>query len=993
MNFKFHTDIEKQSVNALPKHAYFVPYTNKTEAFSNPKREHMNRVTLLNGTWKFRYFESLNEFLKQHELLEFDEIPVPSVWNLHGYDQLQYTNVQYPIPYDPPYVPEKNPCGFYQKDFDIKNYDEKLDYHLNFEGVAGAYYVWVNHQFVGYGQIAHDINEFDISSFVRAQNNKIEVLVFKYSDATYFEDQDMFRHSGIFRDVYVVGRSKKRIIDFKIETKLGEYKEATIEVAILKQKQNPEVTYQLLDNEGNVIAVDNAALEGFSITVPEAKLWSAERPYLYELFVITVDEVISQKIGIREVTISNNKLLINDQAIKLRGVNYHDSDPETGYSISEERLLEDFKLMKAGNFNAIRTAHYPKSPYFYELANQYGFYVMSEADLETHGVVLLYGEENNEDYNLIADDKRFEKPIIERVVSSIVPLKNFTSIISWSMGNEAGFGCNFERALEQAKQLDTTRPLHYEGALYAEDHHDLSLIDMISRMYPSTDELVQRYLSKEDLDKPIVLCEYAHAMGNSPGGLKEYHELMENYDAFIGGFVWEWCDHAIKTTIQNGASVYRYGGDFGEKVHDGNFCVDGIVNPDRMPHDNYFEFQQIHRPIILKEHNATNYIFENRLDFVDVSEIINIICTVTHRDGEKVVFELELPEFKPHTIIEMNLSEYIMLDTVSDVSFAYVVKKDQLLLQKDTYLGTDQVIYKRRDIAALNNKQQEKVSLIKDTSQEVVVKYQNWYYVFDKHCGVLSKVVHEQHILVNDPIQLTVWRAPTDNDSHVKVEWKKMNYDSLRPRVYETSVKQHHDGSITICFDLALIEDRRPKVMTGTLTWSVLNQGEISVDYNMKKEARAPFLPRFGMTFKLSEQFEALKYYGFGPFCSYIDKREASYLDMFETTVTQNFEHHIMPQETGSHIDTSYIALTDGQYQAEVIAEKPISFNAKHYSDYQLTVANHDDELTAEPYTFLTIDEGQSGIGTNSCGPRLPEKYQLNQSQFKLKYKIHFNKL
>ncbi|MEJ7542354.1 glycoside hydrolase family 2 TIM barrel-domain containing protein [Staphylococcus intermedius] len=992
MELNFHTDVNKQHVNMLPRTAYKLPYTSLEEYQAHPERHHMQRVTSLNGTWGFQYFASLEQFYQRSVYAQKDTIEVPSVWNLKGYDQLQYCNVQFPIPFDLPHVPNMSSCGYYEKTFTIKKYQEELDYHLTFEGVSGAHYIWVNGEFVGYAQISHALSQFDITELVTEGDNHIAVLVLKYSDATYFEDQDMFRHSGIYRDVYIVGRQRQRLNDYQIHTTV-ENGNGYIDVTVQDVSDGVSLHYQLLDPDQRLTT--EGTLEGTTtrIHVPEPQLWSAEHPDLYTLIIEANGEFIVQYVGIREVEIDQQQLWINGQSVKLRGVNYHDSHPQTGYTVSEAQLIKDLTLMKKANFNAIRTAHYPKSQRFYELTDQYGFYVMSEADLETHGVVLLYGDENLDDFNLMMDDPRYEQAVVDRIDASIVPFKNFSSIISWSMGNESGYGCNMERGLAHAKTLDASRPLHYEGAHYAASHHDRSNLDMISRMYPSPEEIETRYLTKPNLDKPFVLCEYAHAMGNSPGGLKAYHDLIERYDSFIGGFVWEWCDHAVQVGMKEGRPIYRYGGDFGEKVHDGHFCVDGIVSPDRKPHAGYYEFQQVHRPLVYVAHEGTRVTFKNQLDFTNIKDYVALEITVTTVAGDTETFTVDAPDIAPHAHGDMDIASYLHYDLadLSTCTIQYILRADHPLLTPGEVLGHDQIIFQRIPTTHFVPETTADVLDVKETKKTVQVKRGTWCYTFDKQTGGLQQVTHQQTALLKEGSQLNIWRAPTDNDIQIQQGWRAAKYDTAYPKVYQTNVQQQNDHVI-IAFDMSMVEDSRPRLVEGTVTWTVYEDGMIHVAHQLRKDVRMPSLPRLGITFSLPDRFQALTYYGQGPFESYQDKQEASHLALFHTTVRDQYEHPIFPQEVGAHIDTTYVGLCDDNYTCAVWSDAPFSMNAKPYSDAMLTEANHDDELEETGVSYLHIDAVQSGIGTNSCGPELPEQYRLLQEQYQFDFKLKFYK-
>lgn len=986
---QYHENLEVQYVNKLPRRAFYIPFQKGEAQYSLETRYQTSNVTLLNGNWQFDYYETFDNCLKHLFNETKKELSVPAVWNLYGYDQLQYLNTQYPIPFDPPYVPKNNPCGRYQRTFEIDQYSKDSDYHLNFEGVDSAFYVWINQQFVGYSQIAHSISEFDITEYLHDGVNDIEIIVLKYSDGTYFEDQDMFRHSGIFRDVYILKRAKSRLNDFKIETYIDKDSDtATLLVNLIDKQHLEDVKLSLFDPTGNLIFEETVSnYSKFVLETPQ--LWSAENPLLYTLTFTTDDEVISQKVGIRQVEIKNNQFYVNGQSIKFRGTNYHDSDPNTGYVMSEAQYIKDLKLMKQGNFNAIRTAHYPKSPLFYELTDKYGFYVMSEADIETHGVVRLYGEDNNAHFNLITDDPKYQKSIIERIEASIIPLKNYSSIVSWSMGNESGFGINMVKGLECAKTLDQTRPLHYEGTYYRDrdKHYDLSNVDMISRMYPSPEEIEEKYLRNEHLDKPFILCEYAHAMGNSPGDLHAYQTLVEQYDSFIGGFVWEWCDHAIQTGIKNGEAVFRYGGDFGEKLHDGNFCVDGIVSPDRKPHEGYYEFKHEHRPLKVIKYIDNHVTFRNQLDFTNIDNHLLVEAILTNLNGDKEKIVIHFSNFEPHSEQTINLSDYTDCDKISTVTFKYSLLKNEPLRSIHFELGYDQIIYKRRDIE-LDKHRQSNIRY-EELEQQITISVSDCYFTFNKADGSLHSVIKSGHNILNERTKNNVWRAPTDNDVQLVSRWQYSGYEDAVTRVRDCQI-QESKNEVSLKFDIVVVNDVVPPILWGTLTWTINNEGLLKVDYQLEKDNLAPFLPRFGLAITLSNEFEQLCYYGKGPYSSYRDKGVAAYLDYFNTTVTENGDSHIKPQETGSHNETTFMQVENNSNKVRVASDQPFSFNASHYSLAELTHKKHKDELIKDQHTFLYIDYAQSGIGSNSCGPELKENYRINDKKIRFKFEIRF---
>ena len=591
---RYYEDLSVLHENTMPARAYYVPASIKMDNLME-HREKSDRMQLLNGTWKFRYFNSIYDvqdsfFEKDYDTENFDEIQVPSVWQMAGYDAHQYTNIRYPFPFDPPYVPQDIPCGAYVHTFDYSRDENAPRAFLNFEGVDSCFYVWINGSYVGYSQVSHMTSEFDITDLLQDGTNTVAVLVMKWCDGSYLEDQDKFRMSGIFRDVYILKRPKQAISDYHIKSKIEDIL-AKVELDV-KFYSPTNVKISIEDRNGAVVALGSIDEEGTAVLeIASPELWNTENPYLYKLILETENEVIVDHIALRKIEIKDQVIYLNGQKIKFRGVNRHDSDPVTGFTINPEQITTDLTLMKQHNFNAIRSSHYPNAPFFYEMCDKYGFMVIDEADIEAHGPFMIYRKEDT-DYNRfkrwnekIADDPVWEEAIVDRVKLMVERDKNRFCIVMWSMGNESAYGCNFEKALEWTKNFDPDRITQYESARYRnyDETYDYSNLDVYSRMYPALSE-IREYLDK-DGGKPFLLVEYCHSMGNGPGDFEDYFQMIQNNDKLCGGFVWEWCDHAIAHGIaENGKTIYAYGGDHGEEIHDGNFCMDGLVYPDRTVH-------------------------------------------------------------------------------------------------------------------------------------------------------------------------------------------------------------------------------------------------------------------------------------------------------------------------------------------------------------------------------------------------------------------------
>ena len=999
---EYHEDISKLHVNMMKRRSYYIPFVDTNEALTVKDRNKQNNFFSLNGKWKFNYFNSLQLIKEVNDINEINfptTMEVPSVWQVNGYDYNQYTNVKYPIPYNPPFVPKDNPCAVYQKEFDFKISPEKYDYNINFEGVDSCFYFWINGTFVGYSQISHSISEFDITPLLVNGKNTITVLVLKWCDGTYFEDHDKFRMSGIFRDVYILKRAKSRILDYKVIPTINVLdKEGKISVEILSTIGNPNIKYTLINPNNDKISSGNIENNNLQIDIKDIELWSAESPSLYTLLLETENEVIKERIGMREVKIENAVLKINNVPIKLKGVNHHDSSPTKGYVVAYDDLILDLKLMKECNINSIRASHYPKSPIFYELCDEYGFYVMNEADIETHGVVELYGKGYLDNYNMIADDKTYENVIIDRIDSSIVPFKNRSCIFMWSLGNESGFGVNFESGAKYAKELDTTRPVHYEGAYYAskERKNDFSNLDVISRMYPSLEEIEDYF--KNGIDKPFILCEYAHAMGNGPGGLIEYDDLIQNHDEFAGAYVWEWCDHAILIhESEDGKKAYGYGGDFGEENHDGNFCVDGLVYPDRKPHTGLLEYKNINRPIRALEFDQANkkVKLKNMLNFTNANEVLDINYKVL-LDGEVILVDkLILESLNPQEEkwYKLNISELPV--GIITILIESSIKYDHSLYKKGTILGHDQFIIKNEatNIESVNKLTQitndeEKLN-VEESINKIKITNSRLTYVYNKNTGTFEFIESLGEVFIDNPLEFVIWRSPTDNDRKIKNDWIEAGFNQITTYVYNTEIKEYSNILEIVSF-LSLIPPYREKVVDVTVTWTIYPCGLINCNIEANKNMKTPYLPRFGVELKLNKSYENVNYFGFGPYENYIDKNSSCYLGRFNSKVSEMHEDYIKPQENGSHHFCREVSINNNSGKLYILSENDFAFNASHFSIYQLTNTSHNFDLNEENFTYLIVDYKQSGIGSNSCGPDLPEEYRLNEEKFSYNFYLKF---
>lgn len=981
--------------NTMPARAYYIPASKRMDDLVE-HRESSDRIQFLNGVWKFKYFESIydvkEEFFSQgFDVSEYADMKVPGVWQNEGYDNHQYTNIKYPFPFDPPYVPQDVPCGAYVYEFDYKEDERAKCAFLNFEGVDSSFYLWINGSYVGYSQVPHATSEFDITDVIKNGKNTIAVLVMKWCDGSYLEDQDKFRMSGIFRDVYILKRPQAFIRDYKVNTD-GE-----------KLKLDIELTYPvgvqitLEDKVGNIIAkgeIDKTGSIEFEVNDPV--LWNTENPYLYTLILETENEFIVEYVGFRTVEIIDKVLYFNKQKIKFRGVNRHDSDPVTGFTISREQIITDLTLMKKHNFNAIRSSHYPNAPYFYQLCDKFGFMVIDEADIEAHGPVMIYRKEDT-DYNRfkrwnekIADDLAWEASILDRVKLMVKRDKNRPSIVMWSMGNESAYGCNFEKALKWTKEYDPLRITQYESARYRnyDVEYNYNHLDIYSRMYPRLDE-IREYL-KNDASKPFLLVEYCHSMGNGPGDFEDYFELIHKNDLMCGGFVWEWCDHAIyKGKADNGKAMYYYGGDHGEKVHDSNFCMDGLVYPDRRPHTGLLEYKNVYRParVVSYDEESGKLVLHNYMDFDDLKDFIDVNYEVSC-DGISVENgNLDLPSIEAHSEKELDIKIKIPNKGKVFLKIIYILKKEIPLLSKGYELGFDELKIKNEDgrnqntVKWLDREVSTSVMEVAEDDTSVIIKGKTFTYTYSKKNGMFESLVFSGREFINRPMELNIWRAPTDNDMYAKLEWKKAKYNEAYVRAYETDIMQTKDF-VEISVKASMSAASIQKILDADIVWKIDCMGAITSSIHVVKDEEFPDLPRFGIRLFLDKKLENASYFGMGPHESYRDKHHSTSHGLYEKRVSEMHEDYINPQENGSHYDCDYVELANGQFGIAAAADKAFSFNASVFTQEELERATHNFELEESDSTVLCLDYALNGIGSNSCGPVLIDKYRFDEKEF-----------
>ncbi|MGB8454058.1 MAG: glycoside hydrolase family 2 TIM barrel-domain containing protein [Anaerocolumna sp.] len=1043
---KYYEEPKTLHLGTMPYRAYYIPFEADKSAgdILETAREDSKKVTMLSGDWKFHYYSSRFDVEEkftcpEYKADDFDTIPVPSCWQILGYDRNQYTNVNYPFPYDAPYMPEENPCGAYIKKFNMTEDKLESKNFLNFEGVDSCFYVWVNGKFAGYSQISHSTSEFDVSDYLKSGENILAVLVLKWCDGSYLEDQDKFRFSGIFRDVYLVTRPNEHIRDYFAKSEVSsdgkkakilvdiEYynKHIPTDCILMEADQNTgrfsEDGKRLIGQaKGKVLGTKQVTDGHVEFKIESPVLWNAENPALYTLLLTTGEETIVQRVALRRVEIIDSVIYINKVAVKMKGVNRHDSDPYTGASINRQQALKDFNLMKRHNVNGIRTSHYPGSPWFLQMCDEIGFYVISESDIESHGATSFYGGGSLSTFGDIVQMDIFYDAIRDRIESNVRRNKNCGSIIIWSLGNESGYSKAFEEAAGWIKLYDNTRLTHYESSIYETGSHknDTSMLDVYSKMYDSL-EKIDDYFNNKENTKPYVLCEFIHAMGNGPGDIEDYFEKIYKEDRFVGGFVWEWCDHAVYMgkTIE-GKDKFYYGGDFGEYPHDGNFCVDGLVFPDRRVGTGLLEYKNVIRPVRASIEDLTSgkIHFENKLDFTNLKDYLAVNYDVVCNGqivGSGVIEALDIPARTGKTVtVSVNPPE----EGISYLNLNYILKEDKPYAAKGHVLGFDQLLIKEGRYQAegcADNKAENTVNkegltankaeniadkiekpalrgiLVIEEERQIIITGANFRYVYNKLTAAFDILINNQVSYLDKPMEFNIFRAPTDNDRNIKTEWQKAGYDKKMVRVYNTGIESGEEVKITSTAALNAIQMQH--IIDMEVKWTIHQNGSIVIALSAVRNTDMPYLPRFGLRMFMPKTYTKAEYFAYGPYESYIDKHRCTYRGKFEQNVSDMYEDYIRPQENSSHYGCQYLKLSDGQNNSfEVTGAEDFSFNVSEYTQEELTEKQHNFELEKSGHTVVCLDYKNSGIGSNSCGPELIKKYRLDEEKIAFNWNFSF---
>jgi beta-galactosidase len=993
-------------INKEPGHCTLVPYSD-IETALKADRTNSPFYRSLNGNWKFNWVNKpadrpLDFYKPDYDVSTWKLIPVPSNWQMHGYGIPIYLNVRYPFPPNPPYIPhDYNPVGSYRRQFTMPKDWKDRRIFLHFDGVKSACYLWINGQKVGYSQDSMTPAEFDITQYLKSGENTIAVEVYRWSDGSYLEDQDMWRLSGIYRNVYLFATPQVHIRDFFVQTDLDDsYTDATLKIRPRITNYNDQniegwtVEAQLYDpNKESVLTEpltrtvssiineqypqrDNVKFALLEQKITNPKKWSDEFPNLYTLVLSLNDaegktvEAESCRVGFRKVEIKEGQLLVNGRSIKLFGVNRHEHDPDHGRAVPVSRMIQDIKLLKQNNINAVRTSHYPDDPAWYDLCDEYGIYLIDEANLESHGLK-----------GYLSNVPGWHNAFVERAIRMVERDKNHPSVIIWSLGNETGCGPNHAAMSAWMKDYDPTRPIHYEGA--AGNPVDYPYVDMISRMYARIPEIIKLATNPND-DRPMVLCEYAHAMGNSVGNLKEYWDAIRTHKRLIGGFIWDWADQGLRKKSPEGQEFWAYGGDFGDDPNDGNFCCNGLVQPNRKPNPSLYEvkkvYQRIHvLPIDIlagKFHIYNEYDFLN-LDFADIR------CELS-ADG-RIIQRGTLPKLSlapgAKRELQLNFTEPNLLpDTEYWIKILFTLADDTSWARRGYVLAWDQfkVPFDVPQAPVIDSNTMPSLSLNK-TAQNITITGDDFEIMFGTESGDLESFVFNEKQLIASAPAPNFWRVPIDNDEGNNMPkrlgvWRNAGPDRTVNIVKAEQLKPQVIR-ITTEADIPVGTNS-----TYTNVYTVYGTGDIIIDSNFAPHGDSlPDLPRLGMQMAVPARFNKLTWFGRGPHENYWDRKTGAALGLYAGNVNELIHRYVRPQENGNRSDVRWMALTDANSVGLVAVGMPtIDISAWPFTMQDLEEAKHIHEPPPAESITVNLDYRQMGVGgDDSWGARTHPEYTL----------------
>ncbi len=1002
-------------INKLAPRATMIPFSTIEGALNNDFNDSPWFKSLI-GNWKFNWARTpedrpIDFYKTGFDASSWDEIPVPSNWELQGYGIPIYVNQPYEFTYDPqpPDIPDGyNPVGSYRTNFILSDDWDGRKIILHFGAIKSAMYVWINGRKVGYSQGSKLPAEFDVTPFVKNGINLLAVEVYRWSDGSFLECQDFWRISGIERDVYLYAIPEVNIRDFNVSGDLDEnYINGKLKITAEienSQTTNKDQTYlleALLYKQDEVIAKYTQEFEirpgikntiHFKIPVLDPQKWTAETPNLYSVVLVLRDELdkiietVGCKTGFRNVEIKNGQLLVNGQAVYFKGVNRHEHDEFTGHVISKESMLKDIEVMKLNNINAVRTCHYPDDPYWYDLCDQYGIYLIDEANIESHG--MGYRPERT-----LGNNPAWEKAHLDRIQRMYHRDKNHPSIIMWSMGNEAGDGVNFVKCSAWLHETDSSRPVHYERALM-HDH-----VDVYSPMYAGINHL--EWYAENYNDRPLILCEYAHAMGNSTGNLQDYWDMIEKYDVLQGGFIWDWVDQGLAKYDENGTKYWAYGGDYGPEdiPSDGNFCINGLVNPDRTGHPGLEEVKKVYQNIDIKSVENKEYTFRvnNKFFFTNLLGMElgwNLVENGIKISGGQVA----LPSVNPQTWKDIHVpvgntvfkpgKEYF-------INFCLYANGKDPLVPKGTIVASEQIPLHYKTFGKFIDSEKKPKLKVKEKRDDISFTGDGFTITVSKTIGLISSYMIGGTELLSSPLQPNFWRAPTDNDFGNRMEqrcsiWrnatknKKLQSISIEGNTEETL--------ITVSAYFYLPDIRSEYVMKYTID----GKGEIAVDVHFFPCIKGlPEIPRFGISLTMPEGFDHVTYYGKGPHENYCDRNTSAFVGLYETGVNDMYYPYIRPQENGYRTDTRWLEVTNEVGEGlKFKADSLFGFSALNFCTEdldQITKKNykHTVDMIPRPETYVNIDYKQQGVGgDNSWGARPHEQYLLPAKEYKFSFKL-----
>lgn len=991
-------------INRMPARAHFLTFPSKEKALLNNNR-YTHAFKNLNGVWKFMFLDAPEYspegfFNSDFDVTKMDDITVPGNWQLQGYGKMHYSDLWYNFPINPPYVPTENPTGIYKRTFFVEESYRDKKIIIRFCGVDSAYHLWINGKEVGYSKVARNESEFDITDIIRVgEENDVTVRVYQWSDGTYLEDQDMWWESGIFRDVELIGVPKDGINDYKVIADLDdEYKNGIFKVeAFLRTTKEVNVTFELVDaGENTVFTKTVVAKEGKACideVIADVNHWTAETPYLYKLFMTVEDdgqiiEVIPQNVGFRNIRLNGETFLVNGVAIKFKGVNRHDYSPQNGRVVSREEIEKDIILMKQFNINAIRTSHYPNSYYLYDLCDEYGMYLIAETDLECHGFELTG------DYKWITDDPSWELAYVSRMTRMIERDKNHPAIIFWSLGNESAFGCNFRKMTDVAHEMDPTRLVHYEGDF------DVESADVYSTMYTWIENPKKPYLMKDIIEKskkPHIHCEYCHAMGNGPGNLKDYQDLVYAHDKLQGGFVWEWFDHGIESFTESGEKYYRYGGDFGDDPSNKDFCIDGLIMPDRTPSPGLYEYKKVIEPITTTAVDIQKGIINllSRYDFANLDRF-NLVYKVMEDDVILQTGFMAVPSIEARANKDITLPYDLSAIKVKPgahyyVNISYQLREDTNYASSGHELATAQFelpLYKEGIVV-----RPEGILNVEKEHTTLHVKGANFSLDFNLVNGNLMNIVRDGMQVLSKGPRLTLWRAPISNDMEIIDKLKKVYFLHLEHEVV-MNIDYHMEGNILkVEVDTINSTTNSAWHFKTKYVYTVCPSGDILIDVEGTPSGRvdlAPdMLPRIGVSMHLDKSMEHVRYFGMGPGENYADSKEAAQMGLYANTVDGLFTNYVIPQENGNHMGCKWVSMTNDRGMGLLAStEGDFNFSASWYEDKDLDDAKHTCDLVKRDYIVFNVDYKQNALGTNSCGQWQLDKYRAKFEDFKLSFRL-----